>query len=211
MLRWGDTSRAGKQALSPLLPHPQPYRDTNAPASWDTEALFWFLRIRKKGWASHGVSGVHGVFSCRFLWLRGGSRAPVSGGMALPSTRHEPAWSLGNAREIEFRRGTVTNFLRKDADRRFVSAAHGNRRCGPPDARSGEPSARSAIEVSGALSVGIRRRAAGGRGGGSRSSSGGARRGRSARARGGRRSPPPSPPPAGIPAGGRERAPPAGS
>jgi hypothetical protein len=64
-----------------------------------------------------------------------GDGVVVSGGMARRSTRHEPAWGVGNGRGMECGRGPSA-FFGRDADRQGISALHGNRSLAPPDARS---------------------------------------------------------------------------
>ena len=105
-------------------------------------------RRREKEQASHGVNGVNGVFSCRFLRtvrrrVRGERRhgAPVDEARAGVGPRE---------RERDGRAaGGHENFFEGNAVHRILSKAHRNRTPAPPDARSGEPSARSAIEGSG--------------------------------------------------------------
>ena len=72
-------------------------------------------------------------------------------GMARRPTRRKPAQVNGNGRGIESRQGAIRVFW-EDADRQMLSGAHGNNPPRSPDARSGEPSAHSTIEVSGTLS-----------------------------------------------------------
>jgi hypothetical protein len=52
---------------------------------------------------------------------------------------------------MELRQGAHREFFEEDVDRGIIAAAHGSKSSGSPDARSGEPSANSAFEVSGTL------------------------------------------------------------
>ena len=66
------------------------------------------MRMEGKEQTSHRVSGLSGVFSCRFLC---DVVSTVSAdGMARLSTRHEPMRAVGNGEGMEVRQGAIEIF-----------------------------------------------------------------------------------------------------
>jgi hypothetical protein len=129
------SGRGYPHSLPARLHVSQAFHMVNPFSSQEKPGLAWRTR----------VSRASGAFPCRFLSFHGpeSDRSEASG-VACRSTRHEPAWDVGNGMQGRMRQRAIRILRGKDADRSTVSAMQGNTSSAPPDARSLKPSTHAA-------------------------------------------------------------------